>query len=209
MPTRRPQPWFSADTTSGRPVNVPAEFRAAVRQRLAELSDTARGIIAVLAVAGRAVPIAELAGLCDSPPGRANTDAVGLVAASGLVTSNGVELQFGHDLVRQIAYELMGLEDRRRIHSRLAQHFMESAADPVLAAAHARAVVSVGDEDNARIMVVAAEALVTTSAVDAADFGLQAFRTLRAGQPQWLVLGERALSVLCGMPIASRTSFTV
>jgi DNA-binding CsgD family transcriptional regulator len=38
--------------------------------------------------------------------------------------------------------------------------------------------------------------LVTTSAVDAAELALQAFRTLRPGQPQWLELGERAVSVL-------------
>ena len=112
------------------------------------------------------------------------------------MTSTGAELNFGHDLARQTAYELTSLQVRRQLHSRLARHVLESGADPVPAAAHARAVVSVGDEDNARIMVVAAEASITTSAVDAADFALQAFRTLRPGQPQWLELGERALSVL-------------
>src|SRR6202007_257835 len=35
-----------------------------------------------------------------------------------------------------------------------------------------------------------------TSAVDAAEFALQAFRTLRPGQPQWSELGERVVSVL-------------
>jgi DNA-binding CsgD family transcriptional regulator len=66
----------------------------------------------------------------------------------------------------------------------------------VLAAAHARAAATVGDDANARIMLDAAEALITTSAVDAANLALQAFRTLRPGQPQWLELGERAVSVL-------------
>ena len=66
----------------------------------------------------------------------------------------------------------------------------------VVAAAHARAAVSVGDEANAAIMVTAAEALVTTSAVDAAELALHAFQTLRFGQPRWLELGQRALSVL-------------
>jgi DNA-binding CsgD family transcriptional regulator len=66
----------------------------------------------------------------------------------------------------------------------------------VLAAAHARIAVSVGDEANGRIMLDAAETLIATSAVDAADLALQAFQTLRPGQPQWLELGERAVSVL-------------
>jgi DNA-binding CsgD family transcriptional regulator len=56
--------------------------------------------------------------------------------------------------------------------------------------------VTVGDIANARIMLDAAEALITTSAVDAADLALQAFQILRPGQPQWLALGERAVSVL-------------
>ncbi|RDJ93710.1 hypothetical protein B4Q13_20085, partial [Lacticaseibacillus rhamnosus] len=46
------------------------------------------------------------------------------------------------------------------------------------------------------IMCAAAEALSTTGAGDAADLALQAFRTLRPGQPQWLELGERAVAVL-------------
>ena len=77
-----------------------------------------------------------------------------------------------------------------------ARHFVDNVGDRVLAAAHARVAVSVGDDANARIMLDAAEALITTSAVDAADLALQAFQTLRPGQPQWLELGERAVSVL-------------
>ena len=118
------------------------------------------------------------------------------MTSSGLVLSTGAELSFGHDLVRQAVYELIPPEKRRGLHARLARHFAESAADPVLAAVHARAAAAVGDEPNARIMVAGAEALVTTSAVDAAELALQAFRTLRPGQPQWLELGERVVSVL-------------
>jgi hypothetical protein len=112
------------------------------------------------------------------------------------VISTGAELSFGHDLVREAVYELIAPDLRRRLHARLAEHFLVTAGDPVLAGAHARAAVSVGDEANAAIMVTAAEALVTTSAVDAAELALDAFQTLRPGQPQWLELGERALSVL-------------
>lgn len=45
-------------------------------------------------------------------------------------------------------------------------------------------------------MVTAAEALVTSSAVDAPDLALQAFATPSPGQPYWLELGERTVSVL-------------
>jgi DNA-binding CsgD family transcriptional regulator len=181
---------------AGRDGEVPHEFRAAVCQRVAGLPAPARGLIEVLAVAGRAVPIVELPGLCDTTPGSAYHDAVTSVLASGLVTSTGAGLNFGHDLIRQTVYESLSLQVRRRIHTRLAQHGLESFADPMLAAAHARAAATVGDETNARIMVAAAEELITTSAVDAADLALHAFRTLRPGQSHWLELGERAASVL-------------
>src|SRR3984893_10672803 len=123
-------------------------------------------------------------------------NAVNEAVASALVKSTGAELNFGHDLVRDAVYELIAPDVRRRFHTQFAWHFVDKGGDPVLAAAHARAAATVGDDANARIMLGAAEALITTSAVDAADLALQAFRTLRPGQPQWLKLGERAVSVL-------------
>jgi tetratricopeptide (TPR) repeat protein len=181
---------------TGRDEDVPVEFHAAVCQRLAGWPGTARDIIETLAAVGRAVRITELPGLCHTAPGHRYDEAVTSVLASGLVTSSGAELSFGHDLVRQAVYEQISPETRRRLHARLARHFVDSAADPVLAAAHARAATAVGDESNAEIMVAAAEALVTTSAADAAELALQAFHTLRPGQPDWLELGERAVSVM-------------
>jgi DNA-binding CsgD family transcriptional regulator len=181
---------------AGREEDIPAEFHAAVLQRLAALSSTAREIIEALAAAGHPVRINELPDLCDATPGPRYDDAVASVISTGLVTSTGVELSFGHDLARQAVYEHMSPEIRRRFHTRLARHFVDSGADPVLAATHARAAAAVGDEFNARIMVAAAEALVTTSAIDAADLALQAFRTLRPGQPHWVEVGERAVAVM-------------
>ena len=129
----------------------------------------------------------------DSP---AYDKAVNDAVASALVKSTGAELNFGHDLVKDAVYELIAPNVRRQLHTRFACHFVGKVGDPVLAAAHARAAATVGDIANARIMLDAAEALTTTSAVDAADLALQAFQTLRPGQPQWLELGERAISVL-------------
>src|SRR6202008_2821294 len=64
------------------------------------------------------------------------------------------------------------------------------------AAAHAKAAITVGDVSSARVMISAAEALVATSAADAAELALHAFDMLRPGQPCWVELGERALAVL-------------
>jgi DNA-binding CsgD family transcriptional regulator len=175
---------------------IPAQFRSAVRQRLTGLSVAARRIVEAAAVAGRPVSIIDLAELCEMDASPAYDEAVDDAVTSALVKSTGAELNFGHDLVKDAVYELIAPHVRRQLHTRFACHFVDKVGDPALAAAHARAAATIGDIANARIMLDAAEALITTSAVDAADLALHAFRTLRPGQPQWLELGERAVSVL-------------
>ena len=184
---------------------VPAEFRAAMRHRLAELSTSTREIVDALAVAGRAVSTAELATLCHTEPGPAYDDAVDAAIASGLVAPADTELEFVHDLVRQSVYESIAPDVRRRLHTRHARHFLASAADPAVAAAHARVAITVGDGPNARVMIAAAEALVRTNAANAADLALHAFRMLRPGQPWWLEFGERAVAVLSSAQRANDT----
>jgi DNA-binding CsgD family transcriptional regulator len=175
---------------------IPAQFRSAVRQRLTDLSVVARRLVEAVAVAGRPVSIIDLAEVCETNGSPAHGKAVNDAVASALVKSTGAELNFGHDLVRDAVYQLIAPDVRRRLHARFARHFVDNVGDRVLGAAHARVAVSVGDDASARIMLGAAEALITTSAVDAADLALQAFRTLRPGQSHWLELGERAVSVL-------------
>jgi DNA-binding CsgD family transcriptional regulator/tetratricopeptide (TPR) repeat protein len=179
---------------------IPAQFRSAVRRRLTGLSVAARQLVEAVAVAGRPVSIIDLVELCEMSGGPADEpaydQAVNDAVASALIKSTGAELNFDHDLLKDTVYELIAPDVRRRWHTRFARHFAENVGDQVLAAAHARVAVSVGDEANARIMLDAAEALITTSAVDAADLALQAFQTLRPGQPRWLELGERVVSVL-------------
>ena len=175
---------------------VPTQFTSAVRQRLSGLSVAARRLVEAVAVAGRPVSIIDLADVCEMTVSPAYDNAVNDAVASALVKSTGAELNFSHDLLKDAVYELTAPHTRHRLHTRFARHFVDEAGDPVLAAAHARAAVTVGDDANARIMLDAAEALITTSAVDAADLALQAFRVLRPAQPQWLELGERAVSVL-------------
>ncbi|HYP94151.1 MAG TPA: AAA family ATPase [Mycobacterium sp.] len=175
---------------------VPAEFRAAMRHRLSELSSRSRDLVDALAVAGRAVGIAELSRLCNIAPGSDYDEAVDAVVASGLVISTGTELAFIHDLIRGSIYDSIASDVRRRLHTRFAQHFLAAATDPTVAAAHAKAAITVGDASNARVMLAAAEALVTTSAADGAEMASHAFDMLRPGQPHWLELGERAVAVL-------------
>src|SRR6202022_3356847 len=116
------------------------------------------------AVAGRSLPIIDLAELCDMTGIPAYDKSVNDAVASALVKSTGAELNFGHDLVKDAVYELIAPDVRRQLHTRFASHFVVKVGDPVLGAAHARAAVTVGDEANARVMLAAAEALITASA---------------------------------------------
>ena len=175
---------------------IPAQFRSAVRRRLTDQSVAARRLVEAVAVAGRPVSIIDLAELCEMSGDPAYDRAVNDAVASALVKSTGAELNFDHDLLKDAVYEQIAPDVRCRLHARFARHFADNVGDLVLAAAHARIAVSVGDEANGRIMLDAAETLIGRSAVDAADLALQAFQTLRPGQPQWLELGERAVSVL-------------
>jgi DNA-binding CsgD family transcriptional regulator/tetratricopeptide (TPR) repeat protein len=175
---------------------IPAEFHDATRYRLSGLSRPSRDLIEALAVAGHVVGIAELSRVCDVAAGPEYDDALDAAIASGLVASTGTELAFVHDLVRQSVYEAISSDVRRRLHSRYAQLFLGSAADPVVAASHAKAAITVGDASNAWVMIAAAEALVTTSAAEAAKLALLAFEMLRPGRPRWVDLGERAVAVL-------------
>jgi DNA-binding CsgD family transcriptional regulator len=187
------------DETGGND-GIPAQFRSAVRQRLTGLPVAARRLVEAVAVAGRPVSVVDLAEACELDGGAtydpAFDKAVNDAVASALVKSTGAELHFGHDLLKDAVYELTASDVRRGLHARFAHHFVGRVGDPVLGAAHARAAARLGDITNARIMLDAAEALITTSAVDAADLALQAFQILHPGQPQWLELGERAVSVL-------------
>ena len=175
---------------------IPGPFRTAVGRRLAGLSVTARQLIDAVATAGRPVPILESAALYGAAAGPAHEADVNEVLASGLVISTGADLRFSHDLVREAVYDLIAPDRRRRLHARFAKHLLATTGDPVLAAAHARTAATIGDEANAEIMLCGAEALVTTSTVDAADLALQAFQTLRPHHPHWLELGGRAVAVL-------------
>jgi DNA-binding CsgD family transcriptional regulator/tetratricopeptide (TPR) repeat protein len=185
---------------------VPAEFHAATRYRFSGLPRTSRNLIDALAVAGHAISITELSRVCKVAAGPPYDDAVDAAVASGLVTSTGTELAFSHDLVRHSIYESITADVRRRLHTRYAQHFLASGADPAIAAAHAKIAITVGDASNARVMLAAAAALVTTSAADAAELALHAVAMLRPGQSCWVELGERAVAVLS---IAQRANDTI
>lgn len=178
----------------GEPDAVPAAFAASVAAALEDLPEPARELVEVVAVAGRPFPLGEAATLTagESAAGLAPAVDAGLV----LLRADG-SVAFHHDLVREQIYRTIRVDRRRELHRRLAEHCLAVAGDPLIAASHARAAAVPGDLGVAAIMISAAEALAAVSGEDAGDLALAVLGAVRPGQPGWLDLNLRSLSVLC------------
>jgi DNA-binding CsgD family transcriptional regulator len=80
----------------------------------------AGALLAVLAVAGRPVSIADAAALVDWPPGRAEA-ALGELVSRGIAVESGGAARLTHDLIRESAVANLPEDSRRSIHRRLAE----------------------------------------------------------------------------------------
>jgi DNA-binding CsgD family transcriptional regulator len=172
---------------------VPAEFTGAVARRVAALTEPARRVVHLTAVAGRPFPVRDLAGLIGGDAGleQAVADAV----ESGLILASSGSLTFHHDLVRDAASSTVPTAAATGLHRALARYYL-AGGDPLVAAWHARAAAGPGDLAAANILLAAAEMLVPVSADDAGELAALAFQTIRPVRAGWLALSLRCLSVL-------------
>lgn len=106
----------------GVPIQLPTTLEGVVAARLDELDETERLAIRWLSVAGRGLREGELSQLAGIELG----DAVQGLVGRGLVheRSGGV-LDFSSAVVRQVAYEGADIDDRIRMHRRIAQHLRD------------------------------------------------------------------------------------
>jgi DNA-binding CsgD family transcriptional regulator len=179
------------------PGAVPAEFAAAITQRLSGLDGVSRDLVQLLAIAGRPLPLADVPALLRSADGTVRDHAVADAIGSGLVVSvSGAAVAFRHDLVREAVRTTVPEPRARELHRRFADYYL-MAGDPLIAAPHARAAATPGDLASAKILLWAAETLASVSTHDAGDLAALAFRTVRPAQPEWLETSMRCLSVLC------------
>jgi DNA-binding CsgD family transcriptional regulator len=181
----------------GEPDSVPAEFTAAIAHRLTQLTRASRDLVRLVAVAGRPLPIRDMAALMPSLHGSGRERAVADAIESGLITAADQALTFRHDLVREAVYAAVAGNLARVLHRRFADYYLTVAGDPLAAAWHARAAATPGDLASAAILISAAETLADVSADDAGELAALAFRTVRPAQKEWLGLSRRCLSVLC------------
>lgn len=175
---------------------VPEEFGVAIARRLGELPVPARELVEVVAVAGRPVPLGELARLLVWPLESGPDGALAQAVDSGLITVADQALASRHDLVREAVCAALPGQAVRTLHRRFVELHLD-AGRALLAVPHARAAVTDGDVASAQILATASEQLATASPPDAGDLAALAFRTVRPDQSEWLELGRRCLAVLC------------
>ncbi len=97
-----------------------------IRARLEELPKPERELLSWLAALGTEVSLAELGVLAEKPAAELDALAEGL-ERTGLLRPLGTGYIFGHDVVREVAYESLSAPRRRLLHLRIARHLERPA----------------------------------------------------------------------------------
>lgn len=179
------------------PAGLYAELAVGVRSRLADFSDEATALVQMAAVWGRALSIGDATRLL----GISEADAaarVGEAAGNGLLTGDGSDITFAHELIREAAYAAIAPDDRRALHRICARHIVSSGDTSLSAAPHFRASAARDDAEAVRALVDAADesASIPGQAIELAE---QAFELTSAGHPLWFLAGERTAELLIGV----------
>jgi DNA-binding CsgD family transcriptional regulator len=188
----------------GEPDGVAGEFAAAMARQLADLSNSARELVELVAAAGRPLPVGDAFELMPGAGSRGSADGLAVAVESGLITVAAEALTFRHELVRETIYATLAGNRARQLHARLADYHLSVLGEPLVAASHARAAATTGDLASALILISTAETLAHTTADDAGELAALAYATVRPAQPEWLDLSRRCLSVLCGAQHAAQ-----
>lgn len=116
--------WLEALASS----SLDADVGQLVTRRLRGAGADASNLLALLAVAGRPMSVAETASLQEWPAERAQSAASEL-ANRGVVVEAGAALRLTHDLIREAAERELPGSVRRAFHRRLAEYLEEEAGD--------------------------------------------------------------------------------
>jgi DNA-binding CsgD family transcriptional regulator/tetratricopeptide (TPR) repeat protein len=188
---------LARSAAGGEPDTAAGEFTTAIARQLADLPSSARELVELVAAAGRPLPVRDAFVLMPSLCSCDGRDGLVGAVGSGLITVSADALAFRHDLVRETVYALLAGNRARQLHARLAEYHLSVLGEPLVAASHARAAATTGDLASALILVLAAEALASTSAEDAGELAALTFDMVLPAQPEWLEVSRRCLSVLC------------
>ncbi|XZE54466.1 protein kinase domain-containing protein [Planctomycetaceae bacterium SH139] len=108
--------------------SLPSTVRSALGARLGELSETANTLIAVAAVIGRVVDLDLLAQVLSNVPEHVLLDGVDELLSKRVFVemATASRVEFGHDLLRELALSDMSASRRRAIHRSIASALEEN-----------------------------------------------------------------------------------
>jgi DNA-binding CsgD family transcriptional regulator len=152
---------------------LPDRVSASMRERLARMSDLARGLATVAGSLGRAFSVSELSEMLGRPPGSLPTSVEELIEA-GIVRERGHELAFQHDLIREAVRGACAPSVRRALDRQAADVMLSRGALPVEVALQLAAGAEPGDEVAITTLLAAAVALATTEPGASADLSRRA-----------------------------------
>lgn len=134
-------------------VAIPESIEAFLRLRMRRLDRDARDAAGAIAVLGRQATHARVAALLRSTPEQLLQPIETLIAA-GLIHEDDDEIEFEHDLVRELIYNDLGALRRRHLHRSAASILeQEGSVRPGVIALHYNAA---GEKDHARRFALAA-----------------------------------------------------
>jgi class 3 adenylate cyclase len=115
----------ASDAMTGREVTGPAVPDVLYEPLVAQLSSTSQGLASAVAIAGREVDRSVIAAAADVPPAELDTELEALVEANVLTVpdagrDDGARYRFRHELLREVAAELLPPSRRQQVHARVA-----------------------------------------------------------------------------------------
>jgi DNA-binding CsgD family transcriptional regulator len=161
---------------------LPDRFRASMRERLGQMSESARQLATVAASLGRTFSFSDLATMLSLPPASLLTPVGQLIDAS-VLREHGDRLSFRHDLTREAVRHTAALSARRALDRQAADVLLAGGALPVEVAAQLAASAEPGDERAIATLREAAEAIGTCDPGAAADLSRRALEVAPRKHP--------------------------
>jgi DNA-binding CsgD family transcriptional regulator len=186
-----------ADTPGDAVGTLPAGLVSGVRAALAPLPPAALRFVRVGSVLGRSFTLEDAAALTGEPGALSVLSCLEPLIRGGILTDDGREIAFVHDLVRQAVYEDVPPSVRRALHRSAAQRLLAGGERRhVDAAPHVLASAEPGDGQAVAVLRGAANELAVVLPVTAVALITKAFALLTATDDDWLPVGERAMAIM-------------
>ncbi|GGK24963.1 helix-turn-helix transcriptional regulator [Streptomyces camponoticapitis] len=174
---------------------LPAGLVAGIRRRIAPTSDLCRALLRAGAVLGSSFPLRDVAHLLSEAVIRLTAPLEEALSA-GLLTDEGGQIRFSHDLLRRAVYEDIPPSVRTELHKKAVDRLLSDKRGAAEAAPHVLASAEPGDSAAVEVLRRAAFEILDTMSVTSAIFIRQAYDLVREDTVLRDRLGRDVVKVL-------------